>query len=408
MRQSLIFFTLILFVRCVYGQWTVNATPFNSFSDLNFNKDNWGAICGGNTIAMTFDQGLNWIVKNFDELEMVTNVDIISDSVAYVTSSFEFGFYKTVDRGTTWQYFGPPVYYFSIADIFAINRDTMYGISPVGYFYKTYNGFLITYLDGITGGALRSLFFTDIDTGYVAAESDLLKKTSDAAESWGESVSSPIASAIQFPSSRIGYVIGDGNLYKTIDYSNTWTELPSAADAGYYFINDLFFINELEGFVTAYDEVNDKGLILKTYDGGLTWVFNDIPENIYQVNQIYCLNGDTCFAIAQIHEEPFTYLIKTTNGGGVDTSILNINLTNGLQFEITPNPATDFILLNISKNIQIQNIYSYNLYGQAIKVEFDESGYADIANLNSGVYFTLITTSNGTQVKKWIKNKLGI
>ena len=47
MRQSLIFFTLILFVRCVYGQWTVNATPFNSFSDLNFNKDNWGAICGG-------------------------------------------------------------------------------------------------------------------------------------------------------------------------------------------------------------------------------------------------------------------------------------------------------------------------------------------------------------------------
>ena len=192
MRQSLIFFTLILFVRCVYGQWTVNATPFNSFSDLNFNKDNWGAICGGNTIAMTFDQGLNWIVKNFDELEMVTNVDIISDSVAYVTSSFEFGFYKTVDRGTTWQYFGPPVYYFSIADIFAINRDTMYGISPVGYFYKTYNGFLITYLDGITGGALRSLFFTDIDTGYVAAESDLLKKTSDAAESWGELLSSPI------------------------------------------------------------------------------------------------------------------------------------------------------------------------------------------------------------------------
>mgnify|MGYP002150705877 CR=1 FL=1 len=85
------------------------------------------------------------------------------------------------------------------------------------------------------------------------------------------------------------------------------------------------------------------------------------------------------------------------------TLILNINLTNGLQFEITPNPATDFILLNISKNIQIQNIYSYNLYGQAVSVEFNESGIADITNLNAGIYFTIISTSNGTQVSKWTK-----
>lgn len=381
-----------------YGQWTLVNTPFNTFSDLYFHDSNWGVLTGANLIASTFDEGESWEIVNVEELDMLSNIILTSDSVGYATSIFQFGYYKTEDKGSSWNFFGQPMYSLSLSEISFINNDTMYGVGFSGYFHKSYDGFLITNLDAISPAPLTSVYFIDADTGYVGGEEGPIKKTIDGGETWVVLVSSPIAEHIQFVSPSTGYVLSGGEIYWTSDYGGTWFQIFKSPEIEYYHINDMYFLSENIGYVTAYNEPLDKGVILKTIDGGLNWIINAIPNDIYQMGQIHCLNSDTCFAIGLSHTPPYTFLLKTINGGGIATGI-NVEVPKK-SISIFPNPSSSFITIQ-SDHLDLVEPIVTNLYGQ--KVEFKimhiekNNLTIDISGLPVGIYFLQAFSSNEYQ-----------
>jgi len=78
---------------------------------------------------------------------------------------------------------------------------------------------------------------------------------------------------MRFIDSRTGWIAGDDGLYRTQNAGLTWVPLnegfPTPADTQYqpYRLNDAFFINAHVGWV-----VSAYGKILKTTNGGLSWI----------------------------------------------------------------------------------------------------------------------------------------
>lgn len=70
---------------------------------------------------------------------------------------------------------------------------------------------------------------------------------------------------------------------------------------------------------------------------------------------------------------------------------------------IYPNPAKDFVNVNLSGNVQIERVNVYNMLGAVQSVELI-NGQIDLSKLNGGVYFIEVQTSSGTVVKRVIKN----
>ena len=411
---------LIITSRNLFGQWNLNASVEHSgcLNEIEFTTATSGYIVANNLIATTADAGETW---NFDiSLEGAFRIiDFINHDTVLICCYPEIGtdIMISYDGGVNWSY--PSLHTsLQIQDVEFLNNArivTAESIEPVNSIIHIVDNFYEVDLGIFVLSETLSPFDLDFPTdniGFVCGYlyTDIFStvfKSIDGGLTWytNENMYGPIYH-MSFPDPIVGYGIGDERrVWKTVDSGETWIML--SFDFGHeiddenFALDDIYFYNENIGFLETYTYQDNGDItmeIRRTNDGGETWYLTDYPFFDYSgAESFFCTSADTCYFVTCDN------IYKTTNGGGVDTLILNINLTNGLQFEITPNPATDFILLNISKNIQIQNIYSYNLYGQAVSVEFNESGIADITNLNSGIYFTLISTSAGTQVKKWIK-----
>lgn len=359
--------------------WDIDSTYNGSdFRIIDFIDQDTGLICchpfsGDGNVLITHDGGASWYAPtldnsvNFADMELVPEGNVI---YAAITGSFGYSF---------------------------ISED----------YYS--NNIWSTIVDPAVN--IWTITFLNADTGYLTGEfiSDIAEvtiyKTFDGGYSWytNENMYGPLYS-ITFPSDSVGYGLGyESRVWKTKDFGESWSMLPYDFGGYEYYdldlgISGIYFFNDTIGYIKA--TYNDLGKvdILRTNDGGNSWYPTSINDpNFNDMGQFVCTGFDTCYAISCYK------IYKTTNGGGIDTTTSVINENHHSDFNISPNPATDYIKLYFLKNIHLENIYSYNLYGQVVSVEFNESGIADITNLNSGIYFTLISTSTGTQVKKWIK-----
>ncbi len=124
---------------------------------------------------------------------------------------------------------------------------------------------------------------------------------------------------------------------------------------------------------------------MKTYNGGISWYKNDIPES-ETVIRIKCINSDICDAITSVGTTYNPLVLKTTNGGGIDTTTAVINTTDVIHFSIYPNPAHTYITISgLSNN---QSIKTFDYLGREVSADFNLSLQADITHLPAGIYFT--------------------
>jgi photosystem II stability/assembly factor-like uncharacterized protein len=69
---------------------------------------------------------------------------------------------------------------------------------------------------------------------------------------------------IAFPSASVGYIVGSGGtIMKTTDGGGTWVQQTSPVPDSFF---DVFFVDELEGWI-----VGDNGVMVYTTDGGANW-----------------------------------------------------------------------------------------------------------------------------------------
>lgn len=119
---------------------------------------------------------------------------------------------------------------------------------------------------------LQDIHFSSPTSGYAVGMNQIFKIKNENGSNWSvTSVSVPtnasggglqsVFALNDKTAFTVGGAAGNGALFKTTDGGKTWTNILN----NYY--NDVFFINELTGYV-----VGNNGSILKTEDGGQTWV----------------------------------------------------------------------------------------------------------------------------------------
>ena len=120
--------------------------------------------------------------------------------------------------------------------------------------------------------------------------------------------------------SRIGMRSGDayGGLFlKTTDDGRSWTTWRSLPESTYYLL-DLSFVDADTGFVTSSRSTSvGRAGILKTTDGGVTWIASEISDSIISLPSIRCQNGSLGFAVGYQNALGIVsgVILRTTNGG---------------------------------------------------------------------------------------------
>jgi photosystem II stability/assembly factor-like uncharacterized protein len=162
-------------------------------------------------------------------------------------------------------------------------------------------------------GFVTNFYFLNSSIGWFVAykfdETSSIYKTSDGGENWGLQFSTPpyeVVNDIQFTDPSTGFAagfeqLGVGFVCKSTDGGNNWITLSGIGPA--MMTSSLSFINSDTGWVAGSN-------ILKTTDGGTTWVEQlDIEPNYFTTVQF--VNDHTGWASS----ENAGVIYKTTNGG---------------------------------------------------------------------------------------------
>ena len=173
-----------------------------------------------------------------------------------------------------------------------------------------------------TNYPLKSVKFTDANTGYTCGYNTILK-TTNAGANWVKTNLQGDHQSITFTDNNTGFICSDsGKIFRTTNAGLSWENQSSGTIKNLTSIN---FYNSLTGIVTGYGKT-----LLKTTDSGLNWfsIANIIWEvdflsaKIIDENNYYATGSDS-------------YIVKTTNGGNSW-----VPYTHG---EVNPLLTVDFI-----------------------------------------------------------------
>ena len=423
-KRSIFLVSLLLFVKSKsYSQWDIiyYNSDIGCLKDMEFVTSDMGFFVGGNKfIGQTFNQGNTWAIDStFDgsDFKIIEFIDADTGLICCSPYGGNGDILITYNGGISWDL--PELdNEVAIVDMeFVSGGNVIYseltgGVIAYTFISDNYYEENVWTTDVTPATSIWELEFTTPEIGFLTGDFTPIEplngtvfKTDNVGVSWysSDEMYGPLYS-IYFPSTEIGYGTGyEQRVWKTMDAGESWYMLPFDFGGYELYDNDLsiggtYFYNDTIGYLEAHYNDSDKYAILRTINGGNTWYKTEmLAPDFNGISGFFCVSPDTCFAFSCYE------IYRTFNGGAIDT-VTSIHSVGGeFLFEISPNPATDYITLSISKNTPIEHVYSYNLYGQKVNVEFDATGFADISSLNPGVYFTVISTSAGAQVRKWVK-----
>ncbi|HRG29528.1 MAG TPA: hypothetical protein PLJ00_16635 [Chitinophagales bacterium] len=365
---------LILKTETAGNSWEADTSFKGSFEFVDFASTDSGVICcnpsEGGEILFTNNLGSSWLTNLNDEPEPLDRIDFIQNGKMYGLLGSTTGFPHVILGTDNFDFY---------------QHDSYFGL-----------------------GTPYDIQFTTEDTGFVCGYLmdevySSLYKSIDGGETWqtDEGKYGPVYE-IEFPSSRIGYGIGiENHVWKSVDYGETWglidIEYPENSAFGF-----LEFVNDSVGFcvrvkTTFEPDYAVESTIVKTSDGGLSWIKTDFPVDHSNFSRIYCLNSDTCFVLT------CDKIYKTTNGGGIDTSDLAVSIVIPNDILIYPNPTTGIVSIfgvnSYFEMPQLVNLFGEKIYYDILNSE-GETITINLASLPSGIYYLLNSKNQSTKILK--------
>lgn len=246
------------------NSWITQTTDFSSYLNSIFFVNEFTGWTAGTNLFKTTNGGVNWLLQiadaNFQEMK---SVYFISESTGWMAGMNEI--YKTTDEGMNWiLVLDNPAYDFT---------SIMFYDGSLGW-VSDYNGRILKSTDGgnswsvktpSPGNYFTDIFFPDSAVGYAAATYHFsFYRSTDAGETWLgiTSMYVPLTS-LYFINVNTGWVTGSrGELYQTTDMGNSWRLQYTGTDIE---LNSVLFVSENTGWITG-----TTGLILKTTTGGFT------------------------------------------------------------------------------------------------------------------------------------------
>lgn len=374
--------SLLLLSLSARSQWVEQNSGTNEpLWDVFFVDENNGHISGANIILRTTDGGTNWIKTDFPSGTYIDGIFFTSITTGFACAYSIFDdtliVYKTTDGGVSWSttYLNSSSY---PREIFFVNSLTGFIVSYEGVVFKTSNGG-ISWSKSIlaSSGMMESVFFIDQNHGFIASggiDYAVLLETTNGGNTWTE-ISTPATNFLKsvfFPSANIGYCVGwDGIVIKTTDGGATWISQTAVPTYGNL---DVYFINDSIGYIVG-GQTNVPG-ILKTTNGGNLWYEQSSTLGVGLTS--VCFPGsETGYCVGSEGK-----ILKTSNGG--ETGIQKN--TPNLEFNVFPNPASDFIHIKCDQKVNVRIIDQ----GGRIIQEYDNNSdeyTIDLNSLDPDVYF---------------------
>jgi photosystem II stability/assembly factor-like uncharacterized protein len=189
--------------------------------------------------------------------------------------------------------------------LFALDMHNIWLAGDDGFIYKSTDGgetWTAVESAGITAGDYNQVHFSDQYYGVSGAAADIIALTSDGGLTWQAGTATGGAGNILTVQRLDAYRLwaGDdaGRLYYSEDNGITWTQRTGWTGSGVGDIRDLYFINELQGFM-VYNSAAPLGAILRTNDGGFTWESVTTPVLNAGLNRIFAVSPKLAYAVGE-------------------------------------------------------------------------------------------------------------
>ena len=322
-------------------------------------------------LIRSVDEGNTWSFSNDGlPLKEMYDMDMI-DNVLFA-SIMEDGVYYSTNYGNTWQPTG------------LVNIDTrsLLVVNKVLYAASTTNGIYKSENMGTTWISLNPGFdkiAVDLlqvgDTLYLGTWGDGIYYSTDSCKSWSKMTSykgNQLVKKLIINNEKMYVGAFEYGLYSYNFNTKTWSH------EIYNFPNESYAILSIEDNLFVGRGVNEVYLRKKN-----SFTFENISKG---------LNG---FIMALANSKNYIFAGSTYLGGifRLPLSVLGITSVDSENLLITgntlvyPNPANDFIIININKNNDI-NYEIYDLFGRKLlEGIYQNQNKIDISNLQKGIYF---------------------
>jgi len=271
---------LLLVLNLSLSPFAQNWQPLSSGTKNNLNSvyfvdANIGFAVGDyGTILKTNNGGIDWIAQSSTTRNKLTSVYFVNYNIGYAVGAAGT-ILKTSNGGNAWQVQNSGTTELLYAVCF-VSPLKGYAVGPNGIYLVTIDG-LNWKIKNLPYGDIpcaKSLFFTDSATGYAAGSYFKIAKTNSA----GEFIAAPSVNACNPPLAT--------------------------------HFSSINFADKNVGYATALDYFDQKQIVIKTNDAGLTWECQLNDPDLKNLNSIYFVDADTGY----ISGNEGT-ILKTKNGG---------------------------------------------------------------------------------------------
>lgn len=384
------------------NDWTVtNSLTFSDLLGVGFVNDDQGCAVGEyGTIVRTTDGGLSWTKLNSGSTANLYDLTFSDGNAGWVVGSGGTVLHTTTG-GATWtpqgNIPGNPVlngvasagdrdcWITTEREIWhSGNGGATWAIQPSGF---------VNYLEG--------LFFLNVQTGWVGADSGRVLHTTDGGQSWNVQAVLPDGSVvgdILFVDSSNGWIAGsDSAIFRTMDGGQTWNE---QFVASYSYPRRISFADVNNGLVVG----GLGGSVYRTADGGQSWTSDTVTLGLTK-NAVCMRRADLAWVTGQLgtisrftgaNDAPLPHPAGALPGTYSLTAYPNpFNPETRLEFTLA---AAGRVQLKV-----------YDLAGRFVRTLTDRfyprgrySVMFDGADLPSGSYFVRLQSGGSSAVQKLI------
>jgi photosystem II stability/assembly factor-like uncharacterized protein len=223
----------------------------------------------------------------------------------------------------------------TIRQVFSINKDTAFIVCESGLIKKSINGGRSwNVVSTNTNATLNSIQFVNDSIAFICGEKGdsspaVLLKTTNGGNTW-DSINTGITgklTVVWFTDIDTGYIAGGDNvnakILKTVDGGINWTIL-NTGNGGMYF-NGMYWKNSLTGYIGGYG-----GNFKKTSDGGNSWQNINTTSSL-KFNCINSPDGNTIYAAGVSGNNGFIGKLNSTQTNFVTTIIPNFSIAGEVK-----------------------------------------------------------------------------